>query len=223
MGIDVDEFDPRGTGAGLGVGEEPCVERGAVGNGLVGRGRAVRLPAAEFAKHAADRGHAGGSADEQDSVDFAPGYAGLAQHERDGGLGALDQIGRKFFELAPCDFDAHADSGVETDHRGLGSLGQRVLGLLGVQPKLCGVLRIATRIDPLGIEKPLSNQIRQTLVEILAAEADVAVSRQSAEPRSLHFQYRYVEGAAAKIVDQEALRLGGRPFAASSTRPRSQP
>ena len=56
-----------------------------------------------------------------------------------------------------------------------------MLGFLGVEPQLGGVLRIAARIDAVGGEELLGQVVDQALVEILAAQPHVAVGGQGAE------------------------------------------
>ena len=108
-------------------------------------------------------------------------------------------------ELLAGDFDPHADARVEADDGGLVALGEGVLGLLGVEPELGGVLGVAARIDAVGLEELLGQVVDQPLVEVVAAQMHVAVGGQGAEPRAGDFQDRHVEGAAAQVVDQHAL------------------
>ena len=81
-------------------------------------------------------------------------------------------------------------------------LGEGVLGFLGVEPQLGGVLRIAARIDAVGGDELLGQVVDQPLVEILAAQQHVAVGGQGAEARAVDFQDGDVEGSAAQVVDQ---------------------
>ena len=61
------------------------------------------------------------------------------------------------------------------------------------------------------------HEVHDPLVEIAAAEAHVAVGRQRGEFRAADFHDRDVERSAAKIVDQNFLRLDGSPLSVQKT------
>ena len=117
------------------------------------------------------------------------------------------QVAGQVLELLPRNLLPEADARMEADDVGLGPLGQGMLGLGGVEPKLGGVLRIAPRIDAVGGLKLLGQVGHQPLVEVAAAKLHVAVGGQGAELRAGDLQHGHVERAAAQVVNEHAERL----------------
>ena len=136
---------------------------------------------------------------------------GLVHHLRRSGLGPLQEVAGQVLELLPRHLLPEADARMEADDVGLGPLGQGMLGLDGVEPKLGGVLRIAARIDAVGGLELLGQMGDQPLVEVPAAKLHVAVGGQGAELRAGDFQHGHVERAAAQVIDEHAERLLRRP------------
>ena len=165
------------------------------------------LLARHAAEHVDDHRHAGCAAHQQNAVDLVPGQPGLVHHLRGSRFSPLQEVAGHVFELLPRNLLPEADARMEADDVGLGPLGQRMLGLGGVEPKLGGVLRIAPRIDAVGGLELFGQMGHQPLVEVAAAELHVAVGGQGTELRAGDLQHGHVKRAAAQVVNQHAERL----------------
>ena len=90
-----------------------------------------------------------------------------------------------------------------------GSNGQPLLGVLGgaEHPGLGG--RRLPQVDPVLLGELVADEVEQQLVEVVAAELGIAVAGQDLDDAVLDLGQRDVEGAAAQVVDQQPLHLGG--------------
>ncbi len=175
-------------------------------DGLVGGNRQVGRFAGQPPEHVRDHRHPRGAADDENPIDLPPVEAGLLSDQRCGFLRPLEQVRGHLLELLPGDFDPHPDAGVKTHGRRLGMFAQGVLQFLGVAPELGGVRRVVAGIQSVFRQKTLGDVVDQCLVEVLAAEADVAVGGQRTERARIDLQQAHVERPAAEVVDQNAFR-----------------
>ena len=79
--------------------QEPGVDRGPVGHGLVGGQRTVRLQARLAAQHFLHLQHAGRAANQQQPRHVAPRQVGLLEQLAERESGALQQVGRHRLKL----------------------------------------------------------------------------------------------------------------------------
>ena len=68
----------------------------------------------------------------------------------------------------------------------------------------CIVMRSPRRSRPFCLRKPVTNQVDDSIVEVLASEERVAAGRPDLEDAAADLEDRDVEGAAAEVVDGDA-------------------
>ena len=156
-------------------------------------------------------GDTGGAAHQDDLVDLVHGQAGVTQGVVHGGDGGFHQVGGQLVELGAGQGHVqmlgaggiHGDEG-QVDVGG-GGAGQLDLGLLGSFLQALGRGAVVAQVDAVLLLELVGHVVDDALVEVIAAQAGVAVGAQHLEHRVADVQDAHVEGAAAQVVHQDLL------------------
>ena len=162
-----------------------------------------------------NRGHTGGTANQQDLVDLADGQARVAQRLLDGLAATIQQVAGDALELRAAEgvvqmlgtACVHGDEG-QVDVR-LGGAGQLHLGLFRSFLQTLQGHGILTEVDS-GLALELVGQpIDDALIPVITAQMVVAGGGANLEHTVAQLKHGYVEGAAAQVEHQDLFLLVG--------------
>merc|ERR1711963_1050832 len=207
------DVEEKKVGDGLAgvAGEDSSLNSGSVSDGLIGVDGAVELLSVEeVLEQLLDLGDPGGSADEDDVVDGALVHLGVSHGLLDRLKGSLEQVRTELLE------SGSGDGGVEVDALeervdldvGLCGGGESPLGALasGSQPSQSPLVALDVLLMlPLEL---VDEMVDHPVVEVLTSQVSVSGGGLDLEDALLNGQDGDVEGATAKIEDQD-VALGG--------------
>ena len=174
----------------------------------------VRLLAGQFLDQLGHGRHTGGAADQDHVVNVADGHAGILDHLVERALGAVQQVGGDLLELGAGQRlvqEQRVLLGVHGDVRqvdgGLLCGRQLNLGLLRSLAQTLHRHLVLGQVNAvLGLEL-VHEPLNDAVVPVVAAELVVAGGSQHLDNTVADFQQGHVEGAAAKVEDQDGLFL----------------
>ena len=189
------------------------LDRRAHRHHLVGMHFFVRLFTGQAADEFLDHRHACGAADENDFIQILLGHLGVSQRLLERTDAALHQIRRHLLKLRPGQhvvevFGAGGIGGDEGEvDRGLRHGGQLHLGTLRRLAQPLQRLPVLPQIDAMLALELVSQPVHDTLVPVIAAQVGIAVGGLHLKDALADLKDGDIEGAAAKVEDQNRLRL----------------
>ena len=197
------------------AGEDVGLDGGAEGDHLVGIEFRMRRAAEELPDPPADVRDTGRAADQHDLVDLFGRQVCVAQRAAALLESAVDERPQQFFQLDPRERVAIVDAALRQRQHELRGVGRRQcdLGPLRLVAQMLEQFRIVIRDSWFVIRaathapRITNHEIHDRMVEIVAAEAGVAIGAEHLEDAVADREDRAVEGAAAEVVDGDGAGL----------------
>src|SRR5579862_550202 len=184
---------------------EDGLDGGADGDGFVGADILGQGQAGDGAYHLAHGGHACHAAGEEDAVDLRPGHLRFLHDDLADGLALFQQVAAAGLEVLARQVDLDASAVLAVDDGRAAASGKLELARDGAAVEVLVALQVQQRVLAVGLVEFLGDPVDDDVVPILAAEAVVAVAGEHADVVPLYAHDGHVEGAAAKVEDEDGL------------------
>mmetsp|Transcript_14351 Transcript_14351/g.28331 ORF Transcript_14351/g.28331 Transcript_14351/m.28331 type:complete len:716 (+) Transcript_14351:183-2330(+) len=190
------------------TGEDGSLHGGAVGHGLVGVDRLVELLAVEeVLEELLHLGDTGGPADEHKLVHLVLLQGRVVENALDGAERLLEEVHAELLELGAGDGLREVgavEEGLDLDALLVG-VGEGALGALDLAAELLHSLLVLGGVLARLLLEELEHVVHDAAVKVLATEMRVAVGGDDLEHTVVDGEHRHIEGASAKVEDEDVL------------------
>ena len=191
--------------------EDTRLDSRAERDNLVGVDGHVGLLTGELLDEGANRGDAGGAADEDHLVHVVEGELGVAEGVLDGHLASGDEVVAELLKLGAGEvgvdvLGAVGGGGDEGEgDGGVGGGGELHLGLLGSLGETLQRLLVLHEVHALSLLEVGGEPLDDALVKVVAAEEGVTRGGEHLEDAVANLEDGDVEGTAAEVEDEDGL------------------